>query len=410
MNSKNVPKIRFKGFAEKWKTDLLFQLANFSKGSGYSKNDLCEVGIPIILYGRLYTQYQTTISDVNTFVAENKGSIISKGNEVVVPASGETAEDIARASAVIQSGIILGGDLNVISPNEEINSLFLALSISNGLIWRELSKKAQGKSVVHLRNGDLQEVELKYPIIAEQTQIGNYFQNIDSLITKSQNKLDKLKNIKKACLEKMFPRKGSTVPEIRFKGFSEDWEEKKLGEMVSWSKGNNLAKMVLNENAIGNAVVHYADLYKFSPVVYEVIHWSETEEGTIIPLNSLLFPMSDVTPSGVARTTTIVKKDVKAGGDTLIGTIEKDYHAEFISYQINANAQQILPLVTGTTVRHISSISLSTLNIQLPTFAEQKQIGNYFQNLDNLIAKNEQKLDKLKNIKKGCLEKMFVNE
>ena len=208
----------------------------------------------------------------------------------------------------------------------------------------------------------------------------------------------------------MFPRKGSTVPEIRFKGFSEDWEEKKLGEMVSWSKGNNLAKMVLNENAIGNAVVHYADLYKFSPVVYEVIHWSETEEGTIIPLNSLLFPMSDVTPSGLARTTTIVKKDVKAGGDTLIGTIEKDYHAEFISYQINANAQQILPLVTGTTVRHISSISLSTLNIQLPTFAEQKQIGNYFQNLDNLIAKNEQKLDKLKNIKKGCLEKMFVNE
>ena len=105
-------------------------VAKFSKGNGYSKGDLIEAGTPIILYGRLYTKYETTISDVDTFVVAKDGSVYSKGGEVIVPASGETAEDIARAATVDKPGILLGGDLNVVMPNEEINSAFLAISIS----------------------------------------------------------------------------------------------------------------------------------------------------------------------------------------------------------------------------------------------------------------------------------------
>ena len=116
-------------------------VAKFSKGNGYSKGDLIEAGTPIILYGRLYTKYETTISDVDTFVVAKDGSVYSKGGEVIVPASGETAEDIARAATVDKPGILLGGDLNVVMPNEEINSAFLAISISNGSSQRELAKK-----------------------------------------------------------------------------------------------------------------------------------------------------------------------------------------------------------------------------------------------------------------------------
>ena len=118
-------------------------VAKFSKGNGYSKGDLIEAGTPIILYGRLYTKYETTISDVDTFVVAKDGSVYSKVGEVIVPASGETAEDIARAATVDKPGILLGGDLNVVMPNEEINSAFLAISISNGSSQRELAKKAQ---------------------------------------------------------------------------------------------------------------------------------------------------------------------------------------------------------------------------------------------------------------------------
>ncbi|MBQ5675545.1 MAG: hypothetical protein IIV45_10785, partial [Lachnospiraceae bacterium] len=108
------------------------EVAEFSKGNGYSKGDLCDVGTPIILYGRLYTKYETSISEVGTFAIPKSGSVYSKGGEVVVPASGETAEDIARAATVENAGILLGGDLNVVTPSKDINSAFLALSISNG--------------------------------------------------------------------------------------------------------------------------------------------------------------------------------------------------------------------------------------------------------------------------------------
>lgn len=242
----NVPAIRFKGFSGEWDNEALGANADFSKGQGYSKSDLVSEGRPIILYGRLYTQYQTIISEVNTFVVGATKSIISKGNEVIVPASGETAEDISRASAVIKSGILLGGDLNIIYPNNKLNSIFLALTISNGKPQNDLSKRAQGKSVVHIRNNDLKEVDISYPDFTEQTQIGNYFQQLDTLIAQHQQKHDKLLNLKKALLEKMFPKQSATVPEIRLKGFSEEWEVKTLGGFVSnisdgdWIESNHI--------------------------------------------------------------------------------------------------------------------------------------------------------------------------
>ena len=203
-SSFNLPEIRFKGFSGEWEEKALGDDAEFSKGQGYSKSDLVAEGNPIVLYGRLYTQYQTVINEVDTFAIVNNKSIFSRGNEVVVPASGETAEDISRASAVLQSGVLLGGDLNIIYPSKNIDSIFLALTLSNGKPQKDLSKRAQGKSVVHLRNNDLIEVEISYPDIKEQTKIGSLFKQLDTLITQHQAQLKKINNIKQACLEKMF--------------------------------------------------------------------------------------------------------------------------------------------------------------------------------------------------------------
>jgi len=187
-----------------WEQRELKTAATFSKGSGYSKNDLRESGTPIILYGRLYTKYETVIKDVDTFVAETSNSVYSTGREVIVPASGETAEDISRASFVAKSGILLGGDLNIITPADYINPVFLALTISNGNQQKELSKRAQGKSVVHIHNSDLENVVLLYPTYQEQQKIGAYFSRLDDLITLHQRKLETLQKMKKALLQKMF--------------------------------------------------------------------------------------------------------------------------------------------------------------------------------------------------------------
>ena len=201
---KLYPELRFAGFTNAWEQRKLDTLASFSKGSGYSKGDLKNVGTPIILYGRLYTKYETVISDVDTFAEAKEGSVYSKGGEVIVPASGETAEDISVASVVEKQGILLGGDLNIITPKKELDSAFLALSISFGEPHKEMSKMAQGKSVVHLHNSDMAKIVLSYPSYDEQRKISRFFSEIDNLITLHQRKLEKLKQLKTGYLNSMF--------------------------------------------------------------------------------------------------------------------------------------------------------------------------------------------------------------
>ena len=211
-NGESVPEIRFAGFTDAWEQRELRTAATFSKGSGYSKNDLIENGTPIILYGRLYTKYETVISEVDTFVDVQPNSVYSTGHEVIVPASGETAEDISRASFVAKSGILLGGDLNIIVPDDYINPVFLALTISNGNQQKELSKRAQGKSVVHIHNSDLENVVLLYPKYEEQEKIGEYFSKLDSLITLHQRKLEQEKQKKKALMQLLLTGKVRVKP------------------------------------------------------------------------------------------------------------------------------------------------------------------------------------------------------
>ncbi|MFC3932161.1 restriction endonuclease subunit S [Streptococcus dentapri] len=183
-----VSKLRFSDFTNAWEQRKLGEVADFTKGKGYSKNDLIEKGSSIVLYGRLYTNYETVITDVDTFVNEQPNSVISKGNEVIVPASGESPEDIARASAIRKTGIILGGDLNIVYPKKQLRSEFLALTISNGKPQKELVKRAQGKSVVHIRNSDLEKVVFSNPTLPEQEAIGTFFRQLDELLTLHQRK------------------------------------------------------------------------------------------------------------------------------------------------------------------------------------------------------------------------------
>ena len=203
-NEPNVPKLRFPGFTDPWEQRKVIELAKFSKGKGYSKEDLLDEGTPIILYGRLYTKYQSFIDSVDTYAAPRKDAVYSRGNEVIVPASGETAEDIARASAVILPGVLLGGDLNILHPFSFIHPIFLALNLSNGAPQKDLAKRAQGKSVVHVRNSDIQEVMLPYPSKDEQQKIVSVFSALDILITLHQRKLEHLQQMKKGLLQQMF--------------------------------------------------------------------------------------------------------------------------------------------------------------------------------------------------------------
>lgn len=203
-NGESVPEVRFPEFTDSWEQRKLGEIATFSKGTGYSKKDLESDGTPIILYGRMYTNYELVIHSVNTFTTAKEKSIYSNGGEVIVPASGETAEDISVASVVEQDNVLLGGDLNIIHTNKNVEPVFLALSITNGEPHKDMAKRAQGKSVVHLHNSDLAQIKLSYPSKDEQKKIDSYFLKLDSLIALHQRKLEHLELLKKGLLQQMF--------------------------------------------------------------------------------------------------------------------------------------------------------------------------------------------------------------
>lgn len=179
-------------------------MAEFTKGRGYSKGDLRAEGTPIILYGNLYTDYQTEINEVNTYAKLSEDAVLSRGGEVLVPASGETAEDISRASVLKQSDVIIGGDLNVIYPKSSIASTFLALELTYGRSHTALTKKAQGISVVHLHNSDIMGLASLFPCLGEQERIGAFFRSQDEGIAAVGAQIERLRAMKQACLERMF--------------------------------------------------------------------------------------------------------------------------------------------------------------------------------------------------------------
>jgi type I restriction enzyme S subunit len=404
------PKIRFNGFTEDWEQRKVLEFAEYSKGNGYSKGDLTESGTPIILYGRLYTKYQFAIDEVDTFVIPKSGSVYSQGNEVIVPASGETAEDIARASAVEKSGILLGGDLNILRPFSFINPLFLALAISNGEPQKELAKKAQGKSVVHIHNSDIQEVIISYPLRAEQDQIVAVFRHLDHLITLHKRKCEETKKLKKYMLQKMFPKDGERVPEIRFSGFSDAWEQRKVLELAEYSKGNGYSKGDLTES--GTPIILYGRLYKkYQFAIDEVDTFVVPKSGSVYSQgNEVIVPASGETAEDIARASAVEKSGILLGGDLNILRPFSFINPLFLALAISNGEPQkeLAKKAQGKSVVHIHNSDIQEVTISYPVRAEQDQIVAVFRHLDHLITLHQRKCDELKRFKKFMLKNMFL--
>lgn len=403
---KLVPKLRFKEFVDAgdWEQRKSVDIADYSKGNGYSKSDLTENGTPIILYGRLYTKYQFAIAEVDTFATPKDGSIYSQGNEVIIPASGETAEDIARASAVEKSGILLGGDLNILRPFNFINPLFLALTISNGEPQKELAKKAQGKSVVHIHNSDIQEVTVSFPTRAEQDRIVAVFRSLDNLITLHQRKVDKLQQVKKAYLCEMFPENGKTKPKRRFKGFTDDWEQRKLGDISeSYSGGTPTAD---NKEYYNGDIpfIRSGEIGSDKTELFITEKGLKNSSAKMVKTGDILYALYGATSGEVS-----ISK-LKGAINQAILAIQphEEYDSQFIMQWLRKSKENIIGTYLQGGQGNLSGNIVKQLLIDVPTFEEQKEIGAYLYNLDHLITLHQRKVEKLKKLKESYLNDMFV--
>ncbi|OQR23357.1 restriction endonuclease subunit S [Ligilactobacillus salivarius] len=387
---KKAPKLRFNGYTNDWEQVKLEKIAAFSKGKDYSKLDLKRKGYPIFLYGQMYTDYRYKIVETSTYASLKKDAVVSNGNEIVIPSSGETSVDIARASWIAQKGIILGSDLNIIRPTSSVHPLFLALSLSNNQVKYNLAKVAQGNSIVHLYNNNLKKVNIYFPNIVEQNKIGNILNSISNCINLHERKCEELALIKKALLQKLFPKKDEVRPEVRYKNFSDVWEQRKLGEVIisehkgkvkSIMKGGNTNYLETNYLNGGTAqkVDALADVSKDDVLIL----WDGSKAGTIY--------------HGFEG----------ALGSTLKAYVPK-YSGDFLYQILKKNQDKIYQSYRTPNIPHVIKNFTEKFNVSIPTIIEQQEIGDFFKQLDSLITLHQRKLEKLKQLKKFLLQNMFI--
>lgn len=202
----NIPRIQFRELKNtgKWEEKILGDIAEFLKGKGISRSDITLAGIlPCIRYGELYTHYNETINTVVSYTNQpSENLILSRVNDVLIPSSGETKEDIATASCIMKSGVAIGGDLNII--RSKINGVFLSYYLNN-VKKKDISKLAQGDAVVHLYNKQLQKLSVNIPNLKEQQKIADCLSSLDEWIAAQSEKIDLLKLHKKSLMQQLFP-------------------------------------------------------------------------------------------------------------------------------------------------------------------------------------------------------------
>ena len=288
--------------------------------------------------------------------------------------------------------------------NEIADNKFLAFAISQA----DIESLLVGGGRAKLNAETLMEIDLLLPVKQEQVSIGNYFTNLDNLITLHQRKYDKLTNVKKSMLEKMFPKNGSNVPEIRFKGFSDAWEQRKLDTITDVRDGTHDSPQYvetghpfITSKNVKDGFINYEDIQYVSDKDYE-----EINKRSKVDKNDILMGMI-----GTIGNIALVREtpDFAIKNVALIKDIGDVYYRYlYHCLQSNSAAHQLDENLDGGTQKFIALNKIRELVIPVPSEHEQHKIGDYMESLDNLITLHQRKLEKLQNIKKSMLEKMFV--
>ena len=429
--SKNrmAPPIRFQGFTESWEQRKLGEIAEYKKGPFGSalKKDFF---IPDSATSVKVYEQQNAINKnwnlsryyISKEYAQKLKSFEVHAGDIIVSCAG-TIGEIYELPAQSRSGII-NQALMRIRVNEDIvcKDIFkLAFSNMIDSFSREFSNGSAIKNIPPF--ADLKPMKILLPNKAEQTIIGDFFTNIDKTITLYQHKLEQQKKLKKYFLQNMFPAEGETVPRIRFKEFTGDWEQRKLGDCF-WSLPNNTlsrAELSYENGVVMN--VHYGDvLIKFDEyldVSKERLPFIE-KQSAAEKIKTSYLKNGDVIVADTAEDETVGKcteiigltdQKVTSGLHTIPIRPKEQFATGYLGFYLNSAAyhNQLIPLIQGTKVSSISKGAMQKTVIKYPVnLEEQELIGQYFMKFDNLIVLHQRKIDQLQVMKKFMLQNLFV--
>ena len=367
-----------------------------------------------------------TPTDINALtISDTPKKLSEEGIKVgrVVPANTILCTCIASIgkNALLTVRGSFNQQINSLTPSAENDSYFL---LTESELWSEKMKRMAASGTMQIVNKtEFSELITMVPSLNEQKIIGSYFHNLDHLITLHQRKCEQTKNLKKYMLQKMFPQNGAKVPEIRFNGFTHDWEQRKLGEVLISLQNNTLSRADLsNETGIAKNV-HYGDvLIKFGDVLdvsREQLPMIK-DEKILDKYKASFLQNGDVIIADTAEDTTVGKcseiaglrdEVVLSGLHTIPYRPVEKFATGYLGYYLNSGAyhDQLIPLMQGIKVTSISKSAMQDTDIVYPkSTEEQAMIGSYFQSLDHLITLHQRQCDELKKMKKYMLQNMFI--
>ncbi|MBC5679645.1 restriction endonuclease subunit S [Lachnospira hominis (ex Liu et al. 2021)] len=393
----NTPNIRFKGFTDDWEQRKLGDWGDFYYGRSCPKWSVTEdATIPCIRYGELYTKFGAKIDRVYSYTNMPPENLrFSKGTEVLIPRVGENPMDYNHCTWLSMKDVAIGEMISVF--NTDNNPLFTA-TMFNATLQNEFAMRVEGGSVTNLYFEKLKNIDVSFPSIREQEMIAAYFENIDNLITLHQRKCDETKKLKKFMLQKMFPKKDAKKPEIRFAGFTNDWEQRKF------------ANITMRESTVGVSSstypsVEYEDVIAGEGRLNKDIKYKEQQKTGIVfngtqilygKLRPYLHNWLNPDFSGIAVGDWWVLKPVETDKSFIYRLIQTQQFDDVA----NQSAGSKMPRADWNLV--------SNTEFRIPkTSEEQMAIGTYFSNLDHLITLHQRKCDELKEFKKYMLQNMF---
>ena len=407
-----VPQIRFAGFTDPWEQRKLGEELGFLRNNTLSRAELSDsegtvfdihYGDVLIKYGSVLDAEKADVPKIaNDAVANRQTCDCLQDGDVIIA---DTAEDsaVGKCTELCNSAgkkVFSGLHTMPLRPMRKYASGYLGHYLNSPAFHDQLLPLMQGIKVISVSRSAMEDMTMSVPSVAEQASIGAFFDRLDSLITLHQRKYDKLCVLKKSMLDKMFPKGGSLYPEIRFAGFTDPWEQRKLGEVAHFINGRAYSQNELLSSGkypvlrVGNFYTN--DSWYYSNLELEDKNYAY--EGDLLYTWSATFGPHIWHGNKVIYHYHIWKVQLEAAFEKL-----------FAFQLLERDKERILSDKNGSTMVHITKIGIENTSVLMPcSVIEQRQIGAFLDRLDSLITLHQRKLELLRNIKKSMLDKMFV--
>ena len=420
-NEQNAPKIRFKGFTDAWELRKLSLSFDILQNNTLSRSELSiengaarnvHYGDILVKYGEvldLKTEELPFIQSSQT-VDKLKGSFLQNGDIIMADtAEDETAGKCTEIANLDNMNVLAGLHTIPLRPKQKYAVGYLGYYMNSGSFHDKLLPLMQGTKVTSISQSALQGMSILRPAdLEEQRQIGTYFRTLDHLITLHQRKCETLQKLKKSMLQKMFPKNGSCFPEIRFAGFTDAWELRKLGEIADIVGGGTPSTS--NPDYWDGDIDWYAPAEISEQIFINSSSRKITKSGfenssaKMLPVGTVLF----TSRAGIGKTAILCKEGCTNQGFQSIVPHENELDSYFIFSRTEELKRYGETKGAGSTFVEVSGKQMTNMTLMMPTsFEEQRQIGAYFRTLDHLITLHQRKLETLKKLKKAMLQKMF---